>query len=111
MASDANLEELYKPIDLEICRELLAIKPEHWWSIWLDVDRVPNPGIDGQFAFSIRNDEGDPDCVLPSNEIYSLVREHATIFATHATAWRRLTYHLSFNEADEDWSFSVDYEY
>ncbi len=106
-----NLQELHRPIDNRIVQQLLSVIPAGWWSIVLDVTHEETPDEEGGLALSISSDEGYCDVVLPPEEMYQAVIEHAELFAAHGRPWSKLHYRVFFDEVIDNWRFTIDYEY
>ena len=48
---------------------------------------------------------------MPPDELYEKVIEHARLFRAHGRPWKALTYRVSFDEIEEDWRYTIDFEY
>lgn len=108
---DDNLQKLHPPIDNRIVQHLLAVIPEGWWSIVLDVTRDAEAAEESELSLSISSDEGYRDIVMPPSEMYETVIQHADLFASHGQPWSTLRYRVFFDEAIDNWRFTIEYDY
>jgi len=111
LSADSRLQELHKPIDIEIVRQLLSVIPEGWWSIRLEIGYVRLPDDEEGFPMTISNTDGAHEIVMPPDALYELVCQHADVFKEHGTPWRQLTYNVTFDEQQENWNYTIDYAY
>lgn len=108
---DQNLQELHGPIDDRIVQQLLTVIPEQWWSIVLVVTKEKTLGEEDGLSLSIFSDQGYPDIVMPPDEMYQALTEHADLFASRGRPWSKLHYRVYFDEAIDNWRFTIDFDY
>lgn len=111
MSEDGLLQKLHAPIDIEVVELLLSAAPRTWWSVVLDVESLDAPGSDDGFMISISSEEGDDLLSTLPEKIYELLRRHFEIFEKYGRPWKRIRYVVRYDEPQEKWNYTIDYEY
>ncbi len=88
-----------------IGKELIAATPEHWNSAILELlDRGET------VAHTIVSDEGHPDIVSPTMDLFEHTRKLELLFKQYKTMFKSASFRVWLNENNE-WQFNVQYEY
>jgi hypothetical protein len=102
--------EEQEPLYADIASELIALTPESWASVVLNVtvERSPN-GVLGM-THVIDSLDGHRGPVIVSGELSDLTRQLLAIFQRHGTGWTALRFELR-QRPDGDWGYDCQFTY
>ena len=107
MAYELQKEEA--EIDQKIAGELIALTPEWWNAVVLEVKhsvQAQNTSLN----ITVKSPEGYSDAVEPSPEIYTLVLDLYDLFKRYDHPWQKATYTVTL-QPDKEWRFEAGFEY
>jgi hypothetical protein len=103
-----TLQQEESPIDHEIVNELVALTPETWRRVALEVEY--SSGEHGKaFAHTIFNPDGLRDVVEPSELIYSATFRLQQVFRKYGGFWKKALYIVEVT-GDGDVHYKVEFE-
>ncbi len=106
------LQALHAPIDERIVNLLLAMMPDAWTSMVLEVGPVQaRPGAHLSFPLTICNAEGQEYLQCPPDRLYSLLFEHYDVFEKNAQPWKGLRVTLTWQQEGPEWRWVITYSY
>lgn len=95
-------QEIYPKLALE----LINLIPQEWYSAVLEL----NKSKEGM-GHSIYSDEGYTNVIVPSMELYEQTRKLELLFKEYGPVWENADFKVSWDDANEDWKYSVEYMY
>jgi hypothetical protein len=106
---EKNLQSEETPIDQVIVQELVALTPESWRSIQLEVTDTSDANVQ-KHSHQIKSLEGYHEPVQPSDPLFDATYRLWTLFKQYGRGWRKATYRVNV-EGDGAIQYTVDFEY
>ena len=104
-----SMLEKQSPIDREVVNALIAATPETWKAAEMFGER-DDSGINEKMTISISSPDGRKEPVSATVEIYSALYKLSDLFRANGPVWSTVSYKVSQVD-QEDWSYSVKFEY
>jgi len=99
-------EALYAAIG----NELIALTPDSWQDILLEVVvNVSGSGILGM-SHEITSPEGYRSPIMPSDELFDLTHKLLILFQEHGKAWKQIRFEV-WQVPGESWRYKCDFTY
>jgi hypothetical protein len=102
--------EQQEPLYAAIADELIALTPESWSSVVLDVTVETSPGGMLSMSHTIGSPEGHKRPIMVSDELSDLTHKLLTTFRQHGPGWTGLHFEVR-QLRDGGWHYSCDLAY
>ena len=106
-----KLQELHSKIDIEIVELLLSVIPEGWYSICLEANYVGLINGEERFSTTVFNKDNLTGLVDLPDEVHLKLVYHLDVFRKYGKPWKKLLYEVEFDEAVDNWKYSIDFTY
>ncbi len=106
---EENLQSEETPLDQEIAQELVALTPENWRSICLEITDTSDANVQ-RHSHQIISLEGYRGVVRPSDALYDATYKLWLLFKKYGRGWRKATYRVNV-EKDGSIRYTVDFGY
>lgn len=93
--TDLQAEE--GPLDEEVVREAIALTPEWWRSVVIEVSFSAEDGVE-RYSHVITSPEGHREPVTPSDALFDLTYRLGALFKKHGRHWKTVTYRIEVPE-------------
>lgn len=104
-----ELQKEQTAIDQSIASELIAITPEWWSAIRLEV-KCTVQETSMSLRLTVGSPEGHHDTIEPPSELYDAVLDLYDLFKRHSHPWKRVVYVVTHQPGDE-WRFEAEFSY
>ncbi len=102
-------EEEVIPINDAIVNELIALTPEWWHAIVLDVTYSIESDTEG-YEHVISSPEGHREPIMPSDRLFELTYELGQLFRRYSRHWTAAKYTVQWQEG-EIWNSKANFTY
>lgn len=102
--------ELQEPLYAAIAEELIALSPEPWKSVLLEVSVTTSPeGVLGM-PHTISSPEGHREAIMANEELFGLTYKLLCLFREYGKAWKTIRFEV-WQLPEENWRFRCDFTY
>lgn len=87
--------------------------PEDWYTAELTLGPMTSDDDSQSMSHELNNPQLTAGVVsaVPKDQVYIHTRELELLFREFGTVWAKATFRVSWEEADEQWRFVMEYEY